>query len=252
MKKRLSACLMMLLIILMITPMALAEGRSCVIPWLFRQNPDSEEALLAETLVQPIDYEYNGDVSFIVKDAYFDGERLAIAIWFKTDRPLYLVSEDAKLDGEWIDWRSCGASLEETFVGHAASPQRFSPIEDVRAFNYILSRPLPKGKEVDVTIDFTMLTPRTGVEFVEAYRKDNPTMWAQIDAIAAKGLTPVANDTDTGRLPRVLLGSATHDPNGWEETDDYYGSWCNEEELVQYANMDVIDHVVITFPLVVK
>ncbi len=252
MKKALTTTLLMLLLLFMLTPMAQASDRSCVIPWLYHQNPDSEEALHAETLVQPIEYVYNGDVSFIVKDAYFDGEKLAIAIWFQTDRPLYLISEDAKLDGEWIDWHTCGSSFEETFVGHAASPQQFSPIEDVRAFYYELSRRLPKGEEVDVTIDFTMLTPKTGVELVEAYRKDNPAMWAQIDAIAAKGLTPVANDTETGRLPRVLLGSATHDPNCWEETDDYYGSWCNEEELVQYANMEVIDHVVITFPLVVK
>ena len=156
MKKKWTAILLLLLIIMMLTPMALAGDRSDVIPWLYYQDPDSAEALRAETLVQPIDYEYNGDVSFIVKDAYFDGETLAIAIQFKTDRPLYLINEDAKLDGEWIDYHTCGTSLEETFVGHAASPQRFSPIEDVRAFYYELSRPLPKGEEVDVTINFTM------------------------------------------------------------------------------------------------
>ena len=198
------------------------------------------------------DFEYNGDVSFIVKDAYFDGETLAIAIQFNTDRPLYLINEDAKLDGEWIDYHTCGTSLEETFVGHAASPQRFSPIEDVRAFYYELSRPLPKGEEVDVTINFTMLTPKTGVEIVEAYRKDNAAMWAQIDAIAEKGLTPIANDSQTGWNPRVLLGSACHDPNCWEETDNYHGPLCDEEALVQYANMEVIDHVELTFPLTVQ
>ena len=252
MKKRLSACLVMLLIILMITPMAQASDRSYVIPWIYHQDPDSEEALHAETLVQPIDYEYSGDVPFIVKDAYFDGERLAIAIWFQTDRPLYLISEDAKLDGEWIDWHTCGSSFEETFVGHAASPQQFSPIEDVRAFYYELSRPLPKGEEVDVTIDFTMLTPKTGVEIVEAYQKDNATMWAQIDAITEKGLTPIANDSQTSWLPRVLLGSACHG-SGWQGgTSDYHGPWCDEEALVQYANMEMIDHVQIAFPLIVQ
>lgn len=252
MNKKWIALLLLLLIIMMLTPMALAGDRSEVIPWLYYQDPDSAEALHAETLVQPIDYEYNGDVSFIVKDAYFDGETLAIAIQFKTDRPLYLINEDAKLNGEWIDYHTCGTSLEETFVGHAASPQRFSPIEDVRAFYYELSRPVPKGEEVDVTIDFTMLTPKTGVEIVEAYRKDNAAMWAQIDAIAEKGLTPIANDSQTDWLPRVLLGSACHG-SGWQGgTSDYHGPWCDEEALVQYANMDVIDHVELTFPLTVR
>ena len=252
MNKKWTALLLLLLIIMMLTPMALAGDRSDVIPWVYHQDPDSAEALHAETLVQPIDYEYSGDVSFIVKDAYFDGETLAIAIQFKTNRPLYLINEDAKLDGEWIDYHTCGTSLEETFVGHAASPQRFSPIEDVRAFYYELSRPLPKGEEVDVTINFTMLTPKTGVEIVEAYRKDNAAMWAQIDAIAEKGHTPIANDSQTGWNPRVLLGSACHDPNCWEETDNYHGPLCDEEALVQYANMEVIDHVELTFPLTVR
>ncbi|MBP3651269.1 MAG: hypothetical protein J6K73_15975 [Clostridia bacterium] len=58
MNKKWTAILLLLLIIMMLTPMALAGDRSYVVPWLYYQDPDSAEALRAETLVQPIDYEF--------------------------------------------------------------------------------------------------------------------------------------------------------------------------------------------------
>ncbi len=247
-RRKWSVGLVLVILIVMSSLVALACNHSYVIQYLFGRNMDSDDAQLAQTKVQLIDYEQKSDTSVCtVKDAYFDGETLAIGVGFKTDRPLYLVSEETKIDGEWIEWVEASGSMEERFLGNVASPQRFDEMEEITGVKYLLSRPLPKGKEVEVTMKITMLTPREGVEEVDVWQEDKENMWAQIDAIRDRGWTPISGPGPHNEWHMALISQT---PTGNSHAAcAYHGPYGDVEALIEYANMEVVDVVELTFRL---
>lgn len=248
MKQKLSIGFVLMMIVLLSSFVALACSHSYVIQYVFGKNMDSDEAQLAEAKVQPIDFVHHGDTTVCtVKDAYCDGETLAIGVGFQTDRPLYIVSEEVKLNGEWIDWVEVTSSMEEKFLGNIASPQRFPVMERITGIKYRLARALPKGEEIDVWLQITLLTPKNGVEEVDIWQEDKQAMWAEIDAIRNRGLTPISAPGPHNEWHQALISLGHSNSNS-----NYHGPLCDVDALVQHANMEVIETVELTFTLTVQ
>lgn len=247
-KKKLPVGLIFALVVLMSSFVALACNQSYVIQYLFGKNIDSEEAQRMECQVQSIDFVQNSETTVCtVKDAYFDGKTLAVGIGFETDRPVYLVSDEVRVNGEQVDYIEYGSSIEEMWVGNQAFPQGYTAMmEQVHGVEYIFNRPLSKGEKAEVTMQITMLVPKNEVEIVDIYQEDHQTMWAQIDYAYEKGLTPISFDEPY----EVLISSGWH--NALDKSEAYQGPMCDVDSLVQYANMEVIDAVELTFVLKVK
>lgn len=251
MKKKLSVCLILIAIVMLSSIVALAYNHSYVLQYLFGKRMDADKAQTMEAQVQPIEYAYqNGAIACTVKDAYFDGEKIAVGIGFRTDRPLYLIGKELKLNGEWIDYSAASASLDAVFLGGIASPQTFDPIEKITGVSYLLNHPVAKGEEVEVAMEIILLTPVNGVEKVDTEQEDHPAMWAAIDAVREKGLTPISANEQFGLSPQVLISNAQH---GYCDPESaYHGPYCNVEALVEYANMEVLDTVKLEFSLVAQ
>ena len=247
-KKKLPVGLIFILIVLMSSIVAFACNHSYVIQYLFGRNMDTEKAQSIEGKVQTIDFVQSSETSVCtVKDAYFDGKTLAVGIGFKTDKPVFLASEEVKVNGEWVDYIEYGSSIEGMWVGNQAFPQSYTAMEEqIHGVEYIFNRPLPKGEKAEVTMQITLLGPKNGVEVVDIYQEDHQTMWAQIDAAYENGMTPISVDEPY----EVLISSGWH--GLLDRADAYHGPVCDVDSLVQYANMEVIDTVELTFMLEVK
>lgn len=250
-KKKLSICFVLIVVVMLSSIVALAYSHSYVLQYLFGKRMDAGETKAMEAQVQPIEYAYrSGNIVCTVKDAYFDGEKIAVGIGFRTDRPLYLIGEDLKINGEWIDFSAASASLDAAFLGGITSPQTFAPMDEITGVSYILNHPIPKGEEIAVAMKITLLTPINGVEEVDTNQEDHPAMWAAIDAAREKGLTPISASEPVGFTPQVLISMAEH---GYPDpTSAYHGPYCNVEALVEYANMEVLDTVELAFSLVAQ
>ena len=248
MKRKLPIGLIFVLIVLLSSIVAFACNHSYVIQYLFGRNMDTEEAQRIEGEVQTIDFVQSSETTVCtVKDAYFDGKTLAVGIGFKTDKPVFLASEEVKVNGEWVDYIEYGSSIEGMWVGNQAFPQSYSAmVEQIHGVEYIFNRPLPKGEKAEVTMQITLLGPKNGVEVVDIYQEDHQTMWAQIDAAYENGMTPISVDEPY----EVLISSGWH--GLLDRADAYHGPVCDVDSLVQYANMEVIDTVELTFMLEVK
>lgn len=244
-KKKFSIVFVLLLIVMMSSLVALACSHSYVIQYLFSENVESDKAQMMEVQVQPIDYvQHSETATCIVKDAYFDGEALAIGLGFKTDRHLYLVSDEVKVNDDWVDYVEYSASIEEMWVGNTPPNKEINADEKVHGVEYIFRKPIPKGETVEVTMSITMLAPCVGVEQIDIYQEDNTTMWSEIDAAYEKGLTPL----DADEPYEVLIST------GWwngeiDTTSTFQKPYCSVDALVQYANMEVVDTVEVTFML---
>ena len=240
--------LIALAVILLSSTIALAYNHSYVLQYLFGKRGDAGETQELEAQVQPIEYAYeNGNIACTVKDAFFDGQNLAIGVGFRTDRPLYMIGEDPKFNGEWIDFNEAASTMDARFLGGVTSPQRFPVMEEITGMRYVLNRPLPKDEEVEVSLKITLLTPINGVEKVDTEQEDHPAMWAAIDAAREKGLTPISCVDVPGQ---VLISNAQH---GYCDPESAYnGPYCNVEALVEYANMEVLDTVKLEFTLVAQ
>ena len=247
-KRKLPIGLIFVLIVLMSSIVAFACNHSYVIQYLFGRNMDTEEAQRIEGQVQTIDFVQSSETTVCtVKDAYFDGKTLAVGIGFKTDKPVFLASEEVKVNGEWVDYIEYGSSIEGMWVGNQAFPQSYSAmVEQIHGVEYIFNRPLPKGEKAEVTMQITLLVPKNGVEVVDIYQEDHQAMWAQIDAAYENGMTPISVDEPY----EVLISSGWH--GLLDRADAYYGPVCDVDSLIQYANMEVIDTVELTFMLEVK
>ena len=247
-KRKLPIGLIFVLIVLLSSIVAFACNHSYVIQYLFGRNMDTEEAQSIEGKVQTIDFVQSSETSVCtVKDAYFDGKTLAVGIGFKTDKPVFLASEEVKVNGEWVDYIEYGSSIEGMWVGNQAFPQSYTAMEEqIHGVEYIFNRPLPKGEKAEVTMQITLLGPKNGVEVVDIYQEDHQTMWAQIDAAYENGMTPISVDEPY----EVLISSGWH--GLLDRADAYHGPVCDVDSLVQYANMEVIDTVELTFMLEVK
>ncbi len=247
MKKKLYVGLILIMIILLSSLAALAYNHSYVIQYLFGRNMDSNEAQMMEEKVQTIDFVQSSETTVCtVKDAFFDGETLAVGIGFKIDKPVYLVGDEVKVNGEWVDYVEYGSSIEEMFVGNVTSPQGFESMEHIHGVEYIFDCSFPKGEKAEVTLHITLLTPEEGVETVDTWQEDHPAMWAEIDAIYEKELTPISAEEPF----EVLIST------GWwddlDRTASFHKPYCNVDALVRYANMEVVDTVDVTFVLDVK
>ena len=247
-KRKLPIGLIFVLIVLLSSIVAFACNHSYVIQYLFGRNMDTEEAQRIEGEVQTIDFVQSSETTVCtVKDAYFDGKTLAVGIGFKTDKPVFLASEEVKVNGEWVDYIEYGSSIEGMWVGNQAFPQSYSAmVEQIHGVEYIFNRPLPKGEKAEVTMQITLLGPKNGVEVVDIYQKDHQTMWEQIDAAYENGMTPISVDEPY----EVLISSGWH--GLLDRADAYHGPVCDVDSLIQYANMEVIDTVELTFMLEVK
>lgn len=247
-KRKLPIGLIFVLIVLLSSIVAFACNHSYVIQYLFGRNMDTEEAQRIEGEVQTIDFVQSSETTVCtVKDAYFDGKTLAVGIGFKTDKPVFLASEEVKVNGEWVDYIEYGSSIEGMWVGNQAFPQSYSAmVEQIHGVEYIFNRPLPKGEKAEVTMQITLLGPKNGVEVVDIYQEDHQTMWAQIDAAYENGMTPISVDEPY----EVLISSGWH--GLLDRADAYHGPVCDVDSLIQYANMEVIDTVELTFMLEVK
>lgn len=244
-QKRFSVVFVFILIVMMSSLVALACSHGYVIQYLFGENVESEEAQKMETQIQSIDYvQHSETTTCTVKDAYFDGEALAIGLGFKTDRHLYLVSDEVKVNDDWVDYVEYSASIEEMWVGNTPPNKEISADEKVHGVEYIFRKPIPKGETVEVTMSITMLAPCVGVEQIDIYQEDNTIMWSEIDAAYEKGLTPL----DADEPYEVLIST------GWwngeiDTTSTFQKPYCSVDALVQYANMEVVDTVEVTFTL---
>ena len=247
-KRKLPIGLIFVLIVLLSSIVAFACNHSYVIQYLFGRNMDTEEAQRIEGEVQTIDFVQSSETTVCtVKDAYFDGKTLAVGIGFKTDKPVFLASEEVKVNGEWVDYIEYGSSIEGMWVGNQTFPQSYSAMtEQIHGVEYIFNRPLPKGEKAEVTMQITLLGPKNGVEVVDIYQEDHQTMWAQIDAAYENGMTPISVDEPY----EVLISSGWH--GLLDRADANHGPVCDVDSLVQYANMEVIDTVELTFMLEVK
>jgi len=244
-QKRFSVVFVFILIVMMSSLVAFACSHGYVIQYLFGENVESEEAQKMETRIQSIDYvQHSETATCTVKDAYFDGETLAIGLGFKTDRHFYLVSDEVKVNDAWIDYVEYGASIEEMWIGNTPPNRAINADEKVHGVEYKFRKPIPKGEIVEVTMSITMLAPRVDVEQIDIYQEDNTTMWSEIDAAYEKGLTPL----DADEPYEVLIST------GWwngeiNTTSTFQKPYCNGDALVQYANMEVVDTVEVTFML---
>ncbi len=248
MKKKFSIGFIIIAIVVLSTLVAVAYNHSYVLQYLFGNRGDAGETQELEAQVQPIEYAYeNGNIACTVKDAFFDGQNLAIGVGFRTDRPLYIIGEDPKFNGEWIDFNEAASTMDARFLGGVTSPQRFPVMEEITGMRYVLNRPLPKGEEVEVSLKITLLTPINGVEEVDTEQEDHPAMWAAIDAAREKGLTPISCVDVPGQ---VLISMAEH---GYPDPDTpYHGLYCNVKTIVEYANMELLDTVELQFTLVAQ
>ena len=132
-KKRFSVAFVFILIVMTSSLVALACSHGYVIQYLFGENVESEEALKMETQIQPIDYIYHSDTTMCtVKDAYFDGETLAIGLGFKTDHHLYLVGDEIKVNDDWVDYVEYSASIEEMWVGNIPPNKEIGADEELK------------------------------------------------------------------------------------------------------------------------
>lgn len=244
-KKRFSVAFVFILIVMTSSLVALACSHGYVIQYLFGENVESEEALKMETQIQPIDYIYHSDTTMCtVKDAYFDGETLAIGLGFKTDHHLYLVGDEIKVNDDWVDYVEYSASIEEMWVGNIPPNKEIGADEKIHGVEYVFERPIPKGETVEVTMSITMLAPRVDVEQIDVYQEDNATMWSEIDAAYEEGLTPL----DADEPYEVLIST------GWwngeiDTTSSLQKPYCSVDALVEYANMEVVDTMTVTFML---
>ena len=227
---------------------ALALSRSHVVQYLFGKNADSVQAQRMEAQVQPVDIvQRSNAVICKVKDAYFDGQTLAVGLGFQSDQHVYLVAEELKVNGAWIDYVEYASSIEEMWVGHQSPAEDKEAGEKIHGVQYILNRPLPKGEAVEVTLSLTMLAPQKGVQEVDIDQADKPSMWAAIDAAYASGLTPICADEPY----EVLVSSGWWDGN-LDLHHELSKPYCDTDALVQYANMDVLDTLEVKFTLNVQ
>lgn len=245
-KNKISVGLVLIVLIMMSSLVALACGHSYVIQFLFGKNTEGSDAQEMASQVQAINYVQRSDTAVCtVKDAYFDGETLAIGLGFKSDRHLYLVADELKVNGGWVDWVEYGANIEEMWVGNTPPTLEKDAAESVHGMYCVFSNPLPKGETAEVTLRITLLAPETGVQPVDVYRDDKPAMWAEIDAIYDQGITPI----DADEPYEVLISS-----DYWVGEVDLTSSplskpYCDVNALVYYANMEVIDTMEVTFVL---
>ncbi|MGN0995608.1 MAG: hypothetical protein ACI4PG_01730 [Candidatus Ventricola sp.] len=96
-------------------------------------------------------------------------------------------------------------------------------------------------------LSITMLTPQKGVQEVDIHQADKPSMWAEIDAAYASGLTPFCADEPY----EVLVSSEWWDGNP-DLLNAFSKPYCDADALVQYANMDVLDTLEVKFTLSVQ
>ena len=244
-KKRCSVVFILFLLIMMNSLAALACSHSYVIQYLFGENMESDAAQMMEVQVQPVDYVQRSETTVCtVKDGYFDGRTLAVGMGFQTDRHIYLVGDEVKVNGNWVDYLEYGSSIEEMWVGNTPPNKEINPSEKIHGIQYIFSQSLQKGEPAEVTMCMTMLVPKTGVELIDIYQADKSKMWTEIDAAYENGLTPI----DANEPYEVLIGT------GWwngklDTTRELNKPYCNVDALVEYANMEVVDTVAVTFTL---
>ena len=224
---------------------ALALSRSYVVQYLFGRSADSVQAQRMEAQVQPVDIVHRSDtVLCTVKDAYFDGQTLAVGLGFQSAQHVYLIADELRVNGDRIDYVEYGSSIEEMWVGHHSPAEDKEAGEEIHGVQYTLRNPLPKGEAVEVTLSLTMLAPQKGVREVDISQADKPSMWAAIDAAYASGLTPFSADEPY----EVLVSSGW-----WDGELDHHSAlckpYCDVDALVQYANMDVLDTLQVSFVL---
>lgn len=245
-KKKVSVGLILFVMLMMSSLVALACGHSYVIQFLFGRNSESTEAQEMASQVQAIDYvQRSGAAVCTVKDAYFDGETLAIGLGFKSDRHIYLVTDEMKVNGSQVDWAEYGGNVEEMWVGNTPPTVEKDADESVHGMYCVFNNPLSKGETAEVTLRISLLAPKKGVQPVDVYRDDKPAMWAEIDAIYDQGLTPIDADE-----PYEVLVSSDY----WVGAVDLTSSplskpYCDVNALVHYANMEIVDILEVTFTL---
>lgn len=245
-KKKISVGFILIVVMMLSSLVALAYGRSYVIQFLFGRNADSVEAQEMEAQVQSIDYVQRSETAVCtVKDTYFDGKTLAVGLGFQTDRHIYLVADELKVNGDWVDYVEYGSTVEEMWVGNTPPHLGKDAAENIHGLYYIFNQPLPKGETAEVTLRITLLAPEVGVQPVDVYREDYPAMWAEIDAACDQGLTPI----DADEPYEVLIG--TDYWAGWADVNSspLNKPYCDVNALVYYANMEVVDTLEVTFTL---
>ena len=245
-KRKVSAGLVLALVMLMSAVVALACNYSYVIRFLSDRIEDAGQAQRMEGMVQPLGMEFSSTTATCtIEDAYFDGKTLALGIGIQTERPVYLSGTEVQVNGGWIDYAENGGSIEDMWAGNSPYPQ-VDAAEQIHGIEYTFMEPLPKGETANVTLRMTLLVPQNGVAEVDIYQEDHEAMWAQIDAAYEAGLTPISADEPH----EVLIPSVWHDT--LDKTQGYQGPLNDVDSLERYANMEEMYTLKATFMLEAK
>ena len=248
MNRKIIPCAVLALCILLSSLAALAAGRSYVIQYLFGKETESPIALEMAQKVQPTGHVQRSEgLVCTVQDAYFDGGRLAVGLGFAADRHVYLVAQELLVNGETVDYAEYGSSVEEFWVGSVPPMGPLPEGERIHGIECVFREALPQGETVQVTLRMAMLAPRQGVQPVDTYQPDNAALWAEIDAALAAGLTPVSLDE-----PWEVLVGAGWFGNDFDRTAPLARPLCDVDALVDFACMQVVDTLEITFALMAQ
>lgn len=187
----------------------------------------------------------------------FDGQEIGVSLSVSSDKtPVYLVLDQINLNGLlfyesssdfadcWLGYsnedhsKSCSftVSLDEGYVGPS--------VEDSASAFETLLRTFEQTGMLNVSFRVTVLEPQQQIEEVDrTFHGDSTATWREIDAIVARGDTPVESDE-----PYSVLTSSSALP--YVRFDEPVGNFTGSVSVLQgYANMRPIERRLICFPI---
>lgn len=177
-----------------------------------------------------------------MEDALWDGHTLNVGVMLAADQNVYVVVDEANVDGEPLEATS--GNIEDVWLYGWPSRVQGGGMSLILSGETEGER--PQGSRVPVHIELDLLSPRGEVVMIDTQREDTMAVWQEIDACVAAGNTPVEADEPH----RVLVSSACFDGE-----DVSQGLWVplgDAQSYIEYANMERLETFDFTFDMIAK
>ena len=151
----------------------------------------------------------SGGVTVTANDALWQGDSFSVGLYVESERPVLLVADALEVNGVRFDM-AC-SNFEDMwtrdepftygFTAQLAEEYVHPSVDDVSSAFGEVMRAIEEGGEAMVRLHLTALLPRQQTVKIDTYADDRAAMWAEIDACAQRGDTPI--DADEPHTPLV-------------------------------------------------
>lgn len=241
-KRKWSAALMAAAMLVLCLATAFALSSSYVLQYLFPR--DKAQRKNAEKYVQPIEITQNSAASVTaIRDALIHDGELSIGLSVSSDLPIFVITQSIYIDGQAVDVDH--STIENQWAaGNPATGNKAQP--HALGFTVDLSRAAESNAGMrSVRIVASLLSPIKSVKQVDIQKDDVSAVWHEIDAIIAKGMTPVS----LYEPYETLVGSEWMLKNQYDTAGGIQYPLGAVKDYLDYANMKLVDQIDVSFDI---